>query len=104
MMEQLFVPAVVAVTTAAAAWLASRQRGWTRRALIPAAGKVLECVGAAVVFALMNAVVGAALILASRALSGRFVSLYLGADQMLLALSALQALAFQWWREYSGRP
>jgi len=104
MIEQVFVPAVVGVTTAAAWWVASRKRGWTRRALIPAGGKVLECVGAAVVFALMNAAMGAALVLATRAFSGRFVSLYLGADHTLLALSALQALLFQWWREYSRRP
>ena len=64
-------------------------------------GKALECVGLTVVFCLMNAAVGVALILAARAVSGRFVSLYLGADQSLLALSALQALVFQWWRESS---
>jgi hypothetical protein len=103
MIDQVFVPAVVAATTAAAWWFASRKLGWTRRAVIPAGGKVLECVGAAVVFALMNAAIGAALILGTRAFSGRFVSLYLGADHTLLALSALQALAFQWWRESSRR-
>lgn len=104
MIEEVFVPAVAATTTAAACWLASRKRGWPRRALIPACGKALEWVGAAVVFALMNAAVGAAAILAARAFSGRFVSLYLGADHTLLALSALQAVVFQWWRESSRRP
>jgi hypothetical protein len=104
MIEQTFVPAVAAATTAAAWWFAARRLGWRRRALVPACGKALECVGAALVFALLNAATGAVLILATRALTGRFVSFYLGADHTLLALSALQALVFQWWRESSRRP
>ena len=65
------------------------------------AAEALECLGAVVLFCFLNAVVGAALIFVARAVSGRFVSLHLGADQSVLALSALQALLFQWWRESS---
>jgi hypothetical protein len=101
--EQVFVPAVAAVSTALAFALCVRRFGWPARTVVTAAGKVLECVGAAVVFCLLNAGVGAGLILAARAVSGRFVSLYLGADHTLVALSALQALLFQWWRESSRR-
>jgi hypothetical protein len=103
MIEQLFVPAVAATTTALACAYALRRLRWPWRALGPAWGKALECVGAAVVFALLNAAVGVFVILAARAVSGRFVSLYLGADHTLLALSGLQALVFQWWRESSRR-
>ena len=103
MIEQVFVPAVIAVSTALGFAVATRRFGWPARAVITASGKVLECVGLAVVFCLLNVAVGAALILAGRAVSGRFVSLYLGADQTLLAASALQALLFQWWRESSRR-
>ena len=103
MIEELFVPAVVAVSTTLACAFAVRRLRWPRRALGPAFGKALECVGATVLFCLMNAAVGVVLILAARAVSGRFVSLYLGTDQSLLALSALQALVFQWWRESSRR-
>ena len=92
----------MAVTsTALGCWFAARRLRWPLPALGPAVGKALECVGAVVLFCLLNAVVGGALIFAARAVSGRFVSLHLGADQSLLALSALQALVFQWWRESS---
>ena len=103
MIEQAFVPVVVTLTTALAFAVAVRRFRWPARAMVTASGKVLECVGIAVVFCLLNAVVGAGVILAARVVSGRFVSLYLGADHTLVALSALQALLFQWWRE-SSRP
>jgi len=103
LIEQVFVPVVIALSTALGIAVAARRFGWPARALAGAWGKVLECVGAAVVFCVLNAAVGVALILASRALSGRFVSLYLGADHTLIAASALQALLFQWWRETSRR-
>jgi len=101
MIEEMFIPAVAATTTAIGCWLAVRRLGWARRSLGPALGKALEWVGAVVAFCLLNAAVGAVLILAARAVSGRFVSMYLGADLTLIALSALQALVFQWWRETS---
>ncbi len=103
MIEEAFVPAVVITSTAVGCWIAARRFGWPLRGLGPAFGKALECVGGVVLFCLLNAVVGTALIFATRAVSGRFVSLHLGADQSLLAMSALQALVFQWWRESSRR-
>jgi hypothetical protein len=103
MIEEAFIPMVAVASSAIGCWLAVRRLGWAPGALGPALGKALECVGAAVLFCLLNAVVGAAVIFAARAVSGRFVSLHLGADQSLLGLSALQALVFQWWRESSRR-
>jgi hypothetical protein len=101
--EQVFVPAVALLSTVLAFAFVSRRFGWPARAAAAATGKVLECMGATVLFCLLNGVVGVALILTARAVSGRFVSLYLGADHTLIALSALQALLFQWWRESSRR-
>jgi hypothetical protein len=101
--EQVFVPAVVLLSTLLAFGVASRRFGWPARAIVTASGKVLECVGATVLFCLLNGLLGVLLILAARGVSGRFVSLYLGADHTLIALSALQALLFQWWRESSRR-
>lgn len=99
--EEAFIPLVAATSTALGCWFAARRLRWPLGALGPAFGKALECVGAVVLFCLLNAVVGGALIFAARGVSGRFVSLHLGADQSLLMLSALQALLFQWWRESS---
>jgi hypothetical protein len=101
--EEVFVPAVALVSTLLAFALVTRRFGWPARAALAASGKVLECVGATVVFCLLNGVVGVLVILTARVVSGRFVSLYLGADHTLIALSALQALLFQWWRETSRR-
>jgi hypothetical protein len=100
MIEQIFIPVVAATSTAIGCWFVARGLRWPLGALGTAFGKTLECLGAVVLFCLLNAVVGAALIFAAR-VSGRFVSLHIGADQSLLALSALQALLFQWWRESS---
>ena len=103
MIEEAFVPAVAITSTAVGLWIAARRFRWPLRGLGPACGKALECVGGVVLFCLLNAVVGTALIFAARAVSGRFVSLHIGADQSLLAVSALQALVFQWWRESPRR-
>jgi len=103
LIEQFFVPLVVAATTALAFGVAVRRYRWPARAAVRASGMVLEWAGATVVFCLLNGVVGGVLIAAARVVSGRFVSFYLGADQTLLALSALQALLFQWWRESARR-
>lgn len=103
MIEEAFVPTVAVASTALGCWIAVRRLRWPLRGLGPAFGKALECVGAVVFFCVVNAVVGTAFIFAARALSGRFVSLHLGADQTLLAVSALQALVFQWWRESARR-
>ena len=101
MIEEYFIPLVALSSTAVACLFAARRLGWPLRSLRTGFGKALECVGAVVLFCLLNAVVGTALIFAARALSGRFVSLHLGADQSLVSVSALQALVFQWWRESS---
>ena len=58
---------------------------------------MLECVGLTVVLAALNLAVGFVLVLALRALTGSFVSLYLNTDGALLVLALLQAIVLQWW-------
>jgi predicted ABC-type sugar transport system permease subunit len=59
---------------------------------------VLECAGLTLVFFGANVALGVGAILAARALTGVFVSLYLAHDLVLLVLSLFQALVFTWWR------
>ena len=75
---------------------------WLRlpaRVLRPALDKMLECVGATLLFAALNVGLAAAVVLALRSVTGRFLSVYVVNDVTWLALSLLQGLAFHWWRE-----
>ena len=97
-MQDLFILALVAVTSApptssAGGASGSRPAGSDRRL-----SGLLECVGLVVLFLLGNHALGIAAIVAARAVTGGFVSLYLIDDVTLGVLSLLQALAFAWWR------
>jgi hypothetical protein len=95
--DTLLLLAPVVLTTLAA-WVLGRRRGLAAAGLRDALRAVLECVGLTVLFALLNTAAGAGLTLLARAALGRFVSLYLVTDSVLLSLSALQAVAFRlWW-------
>ncbi|HET8645295.1 MAG TPA: hypothetical protein VFO85_07390, partial [Vicinamibacteria bacterium] len=94
--EALLLLVPVALTSAGA-YLLGRRRALAARALRPALARMFECVGLTMVFLLLNTVVGAAATLGARAALGRFVSLYLVTDSVLVALSALQAVALRWW-------
>lgn len=96
-METAFIPVVLALSSAVAALLAVRGR--PHRRLGSAVGKALETLGIAAVFLCLNVGLGFCLALLARAVTGRFVSLYLNDDVSILILSVLQALVFQWWRE-----
>lgn len=97
-MDQAFIPALVALTSAAAYWLGSRRLGLQRSDLPAAALRAVECLGAMLAFLVANLGLSVVVILGMRALSGRFVSLYLVADRSVVFLSLLQALVFEWWR------
>ena len=86
-----------ALTSAlAATW--SRRRGRPLPELRGALARALECVGLAVVMLGVNVVVGMIVVLALRAVTGSFISLYPNADLTLLVLSLVQALVLQaWW-------
>ena len=95
-MVGLYLLAVCAFTSAVGIWL-GRRRGLSTAALSAAVGRVLECVGLAMVLLAVNVIVGVVAVLALRVLTGRFLSLYANADITLLVLSFLQALLLQAW-------
>lgn len=101
-MEGYFLLLPVALTSLGA-WALGRRHGLGAGALRPVLARVLECVGLTVLFAVLNTALGAVLALLWRALSGRFVSLYLVTDSVLLGLSAMQALALRWWWQSGDR-
>jgi hypothetical protein len=99
-MEALFLIALVAATSAASLYAATRRgRPATGDALRAGAWRAVEWVGLTVAFFAGNLSVGVALTLVVRSLTPLFLSLYLNADVSLLVLSALQAFVYQRWRE-----
>jgi hypothetical protein len=95
--EAYYLLLLFGVTSLALYLAATRGLGARRDALRPALGRLLECVGLAIVVAAFNVAVGFLLVLALRRLTGSFVSLYLNTDGTLLALSLMQAIVLQWW-------
>lgn len=96
-MEPIYLLLLFGVTSLALYLGATRGLGARRDALRPALGRMLECVGLAIVLAALNVAVGFLFVLALRRLTGSFVSLYLNIDGTLLVLSLLQAIVLQWW-------
>jgi len=97
-MQVVFILALIAVTSVAAYLVGRRRLGLAPGGLPSAAARLLECLGLAVVFLLGNQALGVAVIVATRAATGGFVSLYLVDDVSLVVLSVCQALLFAWWR------
>jgi hypothetical protein len=97
-MESVFILVVVGLTSAGAYVLGTARLGFSRSEIRLALGKACECVGLLLVFGVLNLAVAMFTILATRSLSGRFVSLYIASDTTFLVLSWLQALTFQAWR------
>ncbi len=100
-MEQVFILILVGLTSVGAYVLGARVLNLSRRGLRKAVGKVLECFGISLVFFVINLTAGMSGILAARALSRGFVSLYMAADVTVLVLSVFQGLVFVWWRHLS---
>lgn len=96
-MEQFFVLLLVGLTSAGAYVVGTSGLGLSGARLRVALGRVLESVGITAIFFMVNLAVAVTVILATRVVMGRFVSLYLAADETLLVLSLLQGLTFQWW-------
>lgn len=96
-MEQLFLPLLFLLTSAALYAIATRGLGLPRAALRRALGAVLECAGLTLVLAAANVAAGFALVLLLRRLTGTFLSLYVNTDLVILGLAVLQAVALQWW-------
>jgi hypothetical protein len=101
-MQALFILAIVAATSVAAAAIARRGFEWSGRALAAGLMRTLEYVGAGLVFFVVNLLAAVLALLAARALTRAHVSLYPVNDVALLALSLLQGLTFQCWRNSSS--
>jgi hypothetical protein len=98
-----FVVGVVALTSVGAYLIALALLGRPPSGLRAAVGRMLECLGAALVFMIVNLAVGAAIVLGTRATTGGFISIYLLDDATWVVLSALQGLAWSLWRQAGER-
>ena len=99
--DSLYLLGLVALTSWLAWW---GGRGWARldkAAVRPALVRLLECAGLVVAFYVLNLLVGFVAVLVLRKVTGSFISMYVNTDATLVVLSALQAVAFQWWRAES---
>lgn len=101
-MEGMFLPLLVALTSVTAYGIGVRVLGLSRRGLARAVGRTLELAGLTMMFLVANLALGLAIVLATRALSTRFVSVYILNDMTLVALSALQGVVFGWWRRLTA--
>ena len=102
-MGQLLIPVLVGVTSVAAYLVGAKGFGWSHGCILKAVRRMLECLGITLIFLGVNLGAAVIVILATRALTREFVSLYLAADGTLLVLSLIQALIFQGWHDLSGR-
>ena len=79
--------------------LGARRLGLSRAGLGAAVSAALETIGLGVLFFAGNLALVVLPLLAARAWSGPFVSVY-GTDYVTIAaVSLLQGLVFRWWRE-----
>jgi len=100
-MSSITLVLIVGVTSLGAYLAATRFADLRRGELRGAVMETLECLGLVVIFFLANFAVGTALILGLRALTGRFISVYIVNDATLAVLSLLQALVLHRWRARS---
>jgi hypothetical protein len=100
--EDLLLPLLVLLTSTGAYVIGARVLGLPGRGLGPAVRQTFEMAGLTVVFLVVNLALGLAFVLASRALSMPFVSVYILNDVTLIALSALQGVIFGWWRRLTA--
>ena len=100
-MSSITLVIIVGLTSLGAYLAATRFAGLRRAGLRGAVVETLECLGLVVIFFLANFAVGTALILGLRALTGRFISVYIVNDATLAILSLLQALVIHRWRARS---
>jgi hypothetical protein len=102
-MESLFILVVTSFTSAGACVLGIARLGFSKSGLWCALGKVCEGVGLMLIFSVLNLTLATFAVLATRSISGRFISIYTVSDTTFLMLAWLQALIFQAWREGSRR-
>jgi hypothetical protein len=93
----------VALTSLAAYLVAVMHLGLRPSDLGRALGRLADSLGSGVVFALLNVVTAAGLILGLRAATDRFFSFYALDDLVWLVVSVLQGWIWRLWRESTTR-
>ena len=102
-MEQSFILILVGLTSVGGCLAGRKALGLSWAALRMAVGKMLRCVGIMLAFFAANLAAGLTVILAVRSLTPGFLSVYLVDDVVLLVLSLLQGVTFQWWLDSKAR-
>ena len=93
-------PYVTVILTSLAAYLFALKRRRARTVeLARALGRLADLLGTGVVFAVVNLVAAAAIVLGIRGVGDRFVSLYSIADPVWLAVSMLQGCLWRLWHD-----
>ena len=97
-MRGLSLIAALGLTCLGGYLLGTRRLGLSRAGLRDAVAATLETIGLGVLFFAANVALTVLPLLAARAWTGRFVSVY-GLDDITIAtVSLLQGLVFRWWR------
>jgi hypothetical protein len=100
---EAFLLLLVVLTSVGAYAIGRRALGLSVPTLGRALRQTLEVIGLTVVFFVANLGIGLAIVLGLRALTTRFVSVYVLDDASLVALSALQAIVVScWWGSAPG--
>ena len=99
----IFMLSLAALISLAAYLLGTRRLGLEPARLGAAIGRMLETVGAILIFLVADLVAAVILVMALRGVTDRFVSVYVTDDTVWLGLALLQGLVFQWWRAVSGK-
>ena len=102
-LEQLFLLALVAVTSVAACAVGIAGLGLRPARLWEAGRFALQLVGMSTLFFVGNLAIGLVCVLAVRGATGTFVSVYLLNDVTLAVLSAVQGVCFECWRTSGSR-
>jgi hypothetical protein len=97
-MDHTFFLIMIGLTSIGAYSLGVKRLRLSRYGLWLALGKTCETIGLALIFFLLNLIVGISVVFAGRFFMGTFVSLYYMSDVTLLVLSLFQAFTFQAWR------
>src|SRR5206468_11379275 len=84
--------------------IAVKRRGWRPSDRGRARGRMAESLGTGVIFAVVNGLAAAGLVLGLRMLTNRFFSLYSLDDLVWLAVSMLQGWAWGLWRDSKAAP
>ena len=101
--EQVFLLALVAVTSVVAGVLGIAGLGLRPARLWEAGRFALQPVGMSAIFFAGNLAIGLVCVLAVRGATGTFVSVYLLNDLTLGVLSAVQGVCFECWRTGGDR-